>query len=173
MSLSYLSRRTISKLFKLLKCSKLRNNLGNSPLFPEATFNPILLRLGNVPFFIRDIACRLSRRAGMDRRFHIFSSDSEQLPHNFIGPLVFKCLKCLSFHILIGKEVGMATGRGGYGYHDPIPIPIIKIHPIPIPKPNGYTTFDSSPSPPGNGYFLIPIPIPIFLLFHISIKYFL
>jgi len=30
--------------------------------------------------------------------------------------------------------VGMATGRGGYGYHDPIPIPIIKIHPHPHPQ---------------------------------------
>jgi len=31
-------------------------------------------------------------------------------------------------------HIGMATGRGGYGYHDPIPIPIIKIHPHPHPQ---------------------------------------
>jgi len=32
------------------------------------------------------------------------------------------------YHLLV---LGMATGRGEYGYHDPILIPIIKIHPHP------------------------------------------
>jgi len=46
------------------------------------------------------------------------------------------------------REVGMATGWGGDGFHYPVPIPVKKIHPHPHTETQRVSNF-------------CPIPIPI------------
>jgi len=38
--------------------------------------------------------------------------DPEQLPRSSIGHGVYKCLKCLSFHLWAGKEIGTLRMEG-------------------------------------------------------------